>query len=352
MVETMAYAGEKPWHKLGIQVRPDMTPNEIRIAAGLNWTLSKQTLQAISPDGLTVTDVERYYGLVRSSDGKCLDVVGGMYKPVQPEAAIEFFTKFVSAGDMTMETAGSLEGGRRIWALAKMRSGFTLAGGDEIEGYLMLMSPNIKGEAFRIMFTPIRVVCRNTMMMALRNLGGFWMSHLNEFDGDMKQKAQIALGLASEKMEEFEAKSATLAASSTTEQNILNYVYQLSGSKLLEDVATVTDAEATGSALDAILAQHDSKTVREVRETDLNKAGKLILESIVSSPGSDMVSASGTWWGAFNGVTHAVDYTLPAKTDDSRISNAWFGDRAALKVRALDLAVEYANGTAPAVLAA
>ena len=78
------------------------------------------------------------------------------------------------------------------------------------------------------------------------------------------------------------------------------------------------------------------------RADDLNKAGKLILEAIIDSPGAEMKSARGTWWGAVNGVTYAVDHQM-GKTDDGRLTSAWFGPRASMKQQAVELAVKYAT---------
>ena len=113
-VETMAYAGEVPWH------------------------------------GLV---------LVRDSDNKPLGPVGPKFIPTQNSEAFEFFDKFASAGKIKMETAGSLRQGRQIWGLAKMQEGFTVAGKDRVEGYMLVAVSHEWGRANEIRFTPIRVVC-------------------------------------------------------------------------------------------------------------------------------------------------------------------------------------------------
>jgi hypothetical protein len=103
-------------------------------------------------------------------------------------------------------------------------------------------------------------------------------------------------------------------------------------------------AQNGDSVLDAVLAADaGAALVRGIKEADLNSVGKSILDSILNSPGSDLPSANGTWWGALSGVTYAADHKL-GRTDDSRLTSAWFGDRAKLKNSALNLAVDYAAG--------
>ncbi len=343
-VETMAWTGMTPWHGLGVEVAGNLTPAEIAEAAGINWTLEKRPCFTLDNAGQFMNIPDRF-ALSRMTDGRVLDTVGKLYKPVQPVEAIEFFQKFVAAGDMTMETAGSLDGGRRIWALAKIKDGgITLKGGDQIDGYLLLCSPNIQGEAFTVKYTKVRVVCENTIVLALNGKGAYWrMSHTKEFNQNMKDAAAEALGLAAEKASIFNETASFLADSKIREQQrLIEYVAALSGSKVLDSAIEEAEGEATGSVLDSImLATETSQTVRAVRDTDLNKIGRTILESILTSPGSDLPSARNTWWGAVNGVTHAVDHQL-GRTADSRLNSAWFGQRALLKNKAVELAVQYA----------
>jgi phage/plasmid-like protein (TIGR03299 family) len=345
MVETMAYTGAKPWHKLGVEVSNDLTPQEIMTKAGLDWLVAKYPIFVTGFEGSAYDVVPDRFALRRESDGKVLDVVGRLYQPVQNEEALSFFTEFVQAGDMKMETAGSLDGGRRIWGLAAIQDGFTLAGGDAVNGYLLLCSPHKQGEAFTIKFTSIRVVCNNTLTMALNGGGAasFRMSHANRFNADMQEQAKTALGLAKTRLHEFEEKAQFLSESRVrNEQALVEYVATLSGSKILDSIVDEDAAVNGGSALDAVLAAAEStQTAKGIRSTDLNRAGKMILDAILESPGADLPSARGTWWGAVNGVTYAVDHEM-GRTDDTRMTAAWFGARANLKQQAVELAVEYA----------
>jgi phage/plasmid-like protein (TIGR03299 family) len=348
LVESMAYAGAVPWHGLGVPVSNDLTPQEIQIAAGLDWTVSKAQLFT-EWNGKQIPVVGQY-GLQRSSDGKVLTIVSDMYKPVQPEQALDFFTEFVKAGNMKMNTTGSLDGGRRIWALAELGEGFTLAGGDRVDGYLLLHSPYRVGESFQAKFTGIRAVCANTIAVGLRDynqMAQFRMGHAKAFDDDMQTFAKEKLGLAHTRLEEYRAKSEFLAEHRVEgSQVLLEYVAALSGSKVLEAVMAEGEADSAmngGSIVDAMIqAEGARQTIRKIQEDDLNRVGRTILEAICDSPGADLKSAKGTWWGAVNGVTYAVDHDL-GKTDDTRMTSAWFGPRAQLKQQAVELAVQYAG---------
>lgn len=342
----MAYVAKNgaPWHKLGTGVSDDMTPEEIGKEAQLNWLLEKGN---IYNDRGEV--IPHRYELRRSTDKRPFDIVTDLYKPLQPHRALEFFKKFVEAGRMKMETAGSLEGGRRIFVTAKLNEGFTLKGGDRVEGYLFLTSPNFAGECAMAKFTGVRIVCWNTHRLALADKGAaVKINHLNEFDEKAQKKAQEALGMAIEATHAFGEQAKELSNVKANDQQVLRYIHQLTGGKVLEAIVEGGDAHAkTGkSVLDAVLGEADfAHQARDVRPEDLGRVGKSILEAITNSPGSDLASAKGTWWGAFNGVTYVADNvsTLKSQSLDQRYSSAWFGDKAALKNKAFDLALQYAH---------
>ena len=168
-VETMAYAGAVPWHGLGFKVNDDLSPQEMMQAAGCDWRVEKAPLSyTVDYNGGTTLPVPNKWALVRSSDNSYFDTVGNGWEPLQNEDAFAFFKDFVAKGDMQMHTAGSLRGGKIVWALAKVADTFEPVKGDEIESYILLVNPHIRGKAIEARSTPIRVVCRNTMNFASR----------------------------------------------------------------------------------------------------------------------------------------------------------------------------------------
>jgi phage/plasmid-like protein (TIGR03299 family) len=167
MVETMAYseAGGVPWHNLGKKVPADLSPDQMLEAAGLDWEVEKRDLWFFDTNSEdSVTHAPGKQVLVRTSDNQILDFVGDDWNPLQNRDAFEFFTDFVNAGDMSMDTAGSLEDGRRVWALAKVNDAFEVFKDDVVENYLLFSNPHKYGMSIDVRMTPIRVVLLSTSM--------------------------------------------------------------------------------------------------------------------------------------------------------------------------------------------
>jgi phage/plasmid-like protein (TIGR03299 family) len=333
-VETMAYTGEMPWHGLGVPVSDDMTPEEMLIAANLDWTVSKRPAYTIdSPtwnENVGLINATGHHYIVRDIDNSILSHCGDDYTPFQNETVFKFFKKFVSSGTMKMETAGSLREGRDIWGLAKIKTNFTLPGEDKVEGYLLINSPHIAGKALIVMFTPIRVVCANTMALALDNNGKrFRVLHLQEFDDDIISAAEEALGLSENKMEEFHEKAEFLCNSFTKPIDVQNYVAELFQPKLLLE----------RGKLGTVVA-NDIPFIHEFSRT-----ADSVYEAIYNSPGSDLKSAKNTWWGALNGVTYMLDHKKreTERVHGSALYSSWMGPGAITKRKALDLALKYAK---------
>lgn len=309
-VETMAYSGEKPWHGLGVNVTPDISTDEMLIAAGLNWTAD------LVPLFYRLGDREasvRQKALVRSSDSALLDVVGEDWKPVQNADALGFFSDFVQQGDMRMETAGSLKSGRHVFALAKITEKFQAVKGDEIGGYLLFSNPHQYGKAPCIMLTMVRVVCNNTLTLALREGGTvkYSWSHLKTFDTDHAAMAREALGIAKEQMTRAKEQMTLLAKAKITEEDTEVYFKR------------VFDPKGAQSSRD--------KIARNV---------PLAMKALEEQPGAKY--GAGTYWQAFNAVTFLTDHVL-GKSQDTRVNSALFGGYAALKRRALDIAIQSAK---------
>ena len=335
-VESVAWVKTVPWHGLGFKVSGDLTPAQMLKAAHLDWTVSKRPMFIgdWKQDGEKKTAVQgakpmlskMSYSLVRDSDNSELSTVGQGYNPVQNKEALDFFKKFVEAGKMTMETAGSLYYGRYVWALAKIGQNFTLAGGDKIEGYLLLCSPHVHGKSLIAKFTPIRVVCWNTLSAAIgadwgKHGGGaagtFRMPHSMKFDDTTKEAAEQALGIAKGQMEAFE-----------------EVATKLSKKKLKADEAEAYFFE---------VLRLDPKEV--MNENGKGKGRKMVDKfqaALTHAPGQELSTAKGTVWGALNAVTYVVDHQM-GLTRDIGLKNAWLGYTDAMKTRALNLAIQKAK---------
>ncbi len=321
VVETMAWTNEVPWHGLGYQVPGNLTPKQMLKAAKLDWNVSLRKLHGEAPQG--VVAIKEFFALVRDSDNSVFDVVGSRWKPTQNEEAFEFFNEFVHAGDATMETAGSLHGGRMVWGLANLKRSFKLKGGDEVKGYMLVALPHEQGKSIRALLTQIRVVCNNTITMAL-NAGageGFRMSHRRIFDALMQETAKRTLGIAREGFDQQAEIATKLASTTLTREDSLKFLAELIEPSLLKSELSLEELIA-GSRVP--------------------KQFKLCALSLDKAPGQQLPSAKGTLWGTVNAVTYAADH-LFGKGQDQRLSKAWFGSAANLKNAAVKLALKKAG---------
>lgn len=309
----MAYKGETPWHGLGQQVDQFENVDELLKAANLDWSVRK--VLVYSKEGKMVNGL---YGLERDIDKEILTVVGKRYVPTQNRDALMFFQELVKKGDVTLETAGALDQGRYVWGLAKLKNGFTLPGGDEVKGHMLVAIPHKMGYAIQIRFTATRVVCENTLSMALREgKAQFSMPHLTVFNEATYDKALDALGLSEEKMSQFQRNAEIL-----------------SKMKL--------GAEDTVRLLAKIFQPNDK--VEEIVSGKVAQGRKLkqIMEAIVSAPGAQLETAQGTAWGVLNGVT-LLDSHGDAKRADSRMQSTWFGANATNTSKVLKDLLELAD---------
>lgn len=316
-IEKMAYVGEVPWHGLGFQVDSDLSPADMMRAAGCDWKVVKKNLHARvkNAEGKeTTVKAPGHFGLFRESDWSLLDVVGDGYNPVQNEDAFGFFKEFTDAGKMKMHTAGSLCGGQYIWALAKLEQEFQLAGGDITESHVLLLSPHKLGKAMVIKQCATRVVCMNTVQMALReSTSTFRMSHLRKFDESIRREAEEVVGLATKQFEELAGVAAMLSNTLAEPDKVDEYFMQV--------------------------FSIDPDSVDEERPP---KALESARQALKHSPGATLASAEGTWWGALNAVTYVSDHVL-GDSGELRLRNNWVGKRGSRKLRAVDLAKQFAS---------
>lgn len=209
LVETMAYNRvETPWHGLGNAVDPNMTLDQWLVAAGLDWKVSRRfvRMKYRMPDGsISEGDkpIDGFVAIVRDQDDKVFQVASDRYHPIQNKEILNFFKEYTEAGGMQIETTGALKEGGVVWALAKIGEDFTLAGGDKVDGYLLLANSHDGSLCFNAMFTSVRVVCWNTLSAALwedkkgkKYPAMFRMKHSKKFTPAVATDAKEKLGLA------------------------------------------------------------------------------------------------------------------------------------------------------------
>ena len=311
-IAQMAYAGSVPWHGLGTQVPADLTPDQMLEAAGLNWEVQKYPTFAILDDNDPDSVIETgQSALIRTKDKKMLDVVSDDWNPVQNAEAFEFFNEFVMAGDMEMHTAGSLKDGQIVWGLAKVKESFELFKGDQIDSYLLFSNFHKYGFSTDVRFTPIRVVCNNTLTLSLSSSVERMVkiSHRKQFN---PANVKDMLGIATDKLQKYKEMAQFLGSKRYTADSLIEYYNKVF----------------------PVLSQ------KEKARKEISKNAKIALDIIEQQPGSEF--ANGSWWQAFNGVTFMTDHII-GRSNDNRLTSAWFGANKALKNKALELAVEYAE---------
>ena len=303
-VAQMAYAGETPWHGLGHQVSNDLTPVEMMNASGTNWEVRKEPA-VVKIDGEYVNTGRS--ALLRSSDNYILDVISDDWNPTQNATAFEFFREYVEAGKMTMETAGSLDNGRNVWALAKIGSSFQAVKGDVTEGYLLFSNPHKYGRAITVKFTTVRVVCNNTLTWALDKGGSQSVSvhHGRVFN---PEEVKTTLGIASHQMHTMEETAKFLVSKRYTPESLRQMI--------MEVFPSTAD------------------------KTQLSRPAETVLSVMKTQPGAQF--GEGSYWQALNAVTFSVDHLLGRK-QETRLNSAWFGVNDNRKRLALKKAVEYAK---------
>ena len=312
-VETMAYAGQVPWHGLGVPVSNDLSPTMMMEKAGLDWKV-REVESFVEFDGRKIPTGNK--SLVRETDGKILTNVGKDWKPVQNEEAFNFFGEYVISGDMEMNTAGSLKGGQMVWALAKVKESFDLFKGDTVESYLLFSNPHQYGRSIDIRFTPIRVVCNNTLSLSLDMQAdkSVKVGHRSEFDAD---KVKEALGIASEKLNSYKEMAEFLGNKRYTGEALIEYFNTV--------FPRTTDKRVQGKALSV---------------DTLSRNAKLCYDVMDEQPGAEY--ATGSWWQAFNAVTYSADH-LQGKSEDNRLYSSWYGWNQLRKRDAVKTAIEFAE---------
>lgn len=314
---SMAWTGETPWHELGKQVPADLTPEQMMKAANLDWEVEKVPAYANIKVGNKTTKVAvGKSALVRKTDGRLLDVVGDDWNPLQNADAFEFFNDFIAAGDMTMDTAGSIMDGRRVFALAKVKESFEAVKGDRIDSYLLLSNPHLYGKTIDVQFTPIRVVCWNTLSLALSSetKNRVAISHRTKFDGDVVKEM---LGIAKDKLQTYKEASQFLSKKRMSDETAKEYFNRVFG---------VKGAGVKAKALEVA--------------PDPSRNAKIAYDILEQQPGAKF--AEGSWWQGFNAATFMVDHVI-GRNADNRMNSAWFGWGRNKKSEALKIAVEMAG---------
>ena len=314
----IAVVGDAPWHRLGQTLQPGQSIEVWATAAGLSHEVRRAAVEYQScVDGNPVSHMyaEREV-LYRSDTLKPLGVVGKRYKIVQPKQVLDFFAKLAENNCFELETAGSLSGGKRIWALAKVSDGAPVIGQDVVKPYVLLATSYDGTLATTARFTSVRVVCSNTLGFATEESGDtIKVAHSAEFNAD---DTRLDLGIAFSGFDRFLIDARKLAKREVNEAFAVEFLKTLLP-------ATVSVKTTNGV-----------KTVTPV-PVEETKAYNAILDLFKGEAlGSDLPEASGSAWSLLNATTQYIDH-VNGRNADSRLASAWFGQGNALKSTARDM---------------
>jgi phage/plasmid-like protein (TIGR03299 family) len=336
----MAYVGEVPWHGLGKQVERGVTEEEMLDAAQLAWDVEKVPVYVATGnevEGVRYVECKENAAIRRASDGKVLGVVGIGYEPVQNREAFASIASLRVEGHAEWETAGSIKGGKVVWALLKLNEPFEVVPGDEVRSYLLVTNNHDGSRVFQARFTTIRVVCNNTLGMAI---------------GNQRNRTQAD--------REFDAKDGTIRIRHT--KNVSESVKE--AGKIL--AATVRAAKKTAAMYQmmqkaAVSGTRMKEMIEELipptasqDQTGVSNIRNEIFRLSEEGAGTQIPGVRGTVWGFYNAATEYVDHVraaVPESTKkgpvppekvqaakDSRLGQIWFGTGFSIKHTALKIA--------------
>lgn len=256
-VESMFYVRETPWHGLGTRVIEAPSSEDALIAAGLNWNVIQEPIYTGENE-----PISGYKANVRDSDRKVLGVVTDRYKVVQNHEAFAFTDALLGQG-VRYETAGSLQEGRKVWLLAHMPHEYIISG-ERISPYLLFSNTHDGSGAVKVALTPIRVVCNNTLNLALRTAERSWsMIHTGDIRGKMRE-ASDTLFKAERYMDELGKEFENLRMHKLSDQEVIAYI---------EILLPIEDGSTPQQVRNMKRLQEDMK-IRYFDAPDLKDTGK------------------------------------------------------------------------------
>lgn len=323
---------EVPWHKHpsctvlnGDQVP---SPEEAIVMSKANYTVRKE--QLFLKDGRPT----KTFALLRDDNNEILTderSVGPNYTIVQPRFSFNWFKPFIEQNQAFIETAGVLFGGRKIWLMCKLnRDPMVIKGNDVVEKWLLLSNSYDGTTAVRVGFTPVRVVCANTLKMAHDDKASelIRVKHTLKVEQNL-ENIRETIDAVNARFEATAEQYRLLAAKGINSRDLKKYIKKVFQMEEKVDKNGVKKlAGKTESTLLNVMSLFNKQYVVEAVEGAME-----------AGPGSDMKSANGTLWGAYNAVTNFLTHER-GRTIDTRLDSLWFGASNKLNERALNLALQ------------
>lgn len=301
---SMFYVTEPPWHKLGTQLERPATSEEAIQAAGLDFTVKLKQIKTVINRKQTI--IPGSFATVRSDTADVLGVVGSRYEPIQNRDAFAFFDSLVGSNEAMYHTAGVLGKGERIWILAKLPSYIRVGKNDIVSKYLLLTNSHDGSTVVRAKLTPIRVVCSNTLSVALAGTDQEVRIRHTANALNKLEQAHKLLGLSNQLYEQLDTIFNRMALRKITDKQLVEYVKTLIPS--------------------------NPEAAYQTRNENIREA---ILDLHESGQGAEL--SRGTVWGAYNAVTEFSDHVQHSRDTSKQLKSIWFGGGERLKQKAFEL---------------
>ena len=350
LVETMAFTGQTPWHGLGNQLTPNQPIEVWAQQAGMDWRIESSDVSYMAKNQRgqnIILPFEEQRVLYRSDTHAPLSVVSQRFQEVQPKDILEFYRDLTEQSGFELETAGVLKGGKKFWALAKTGQTSALKGKDVSNGYILLATACDGTLATTAQFTSIRVVCNNTLAIALKaqnagsnNTGVVKVPHSTKFDAE---KVKHQLGISVRAWDEHMYEMKQLSQRKVTQQEAAAYfdaVFNNSNLSVADQEDSIIQYYRNAALPKATipvtpnLHKSDNKT-----EPNGRAMSKVMTMFNGHGRGAELSSAKDTAYGLLCAITEFTDHERRAMSTDHRLDSAWFGAGAAIKQRGLEQAL-------------
>ena len=339
-VEQMAYVGDTPWHGLGNHLTQNQPIEVWAQQAGMDWRIESSDVSYMAQNERgqsIIMPYEEQRVLYRSDTHAPLSVVSQRYQEVQPMEILEFYRDLTEQSGFELETAGVLKGGKKFWALARTGQSTALKGKDVNNGYILLATACDGTLATTAQFTNIRVVCNNTLAIALRgqssSAGVVKVPHSTKFDAD---KVQQQLGISVRAWDEHMYEMKQLTQRKVTQGEAAAYFDAVFNNTSM----SVADQEENIIQFYRNIAT--ANPAKEKSEPNGRAMTKVMDMFNGQGRGAELSSAKDTAYGLLCSITEFADHERRAMSTDHRLDSAWFGTGAALKQRGLEQALRLA----------
>ena len=343
-IEQIAYVGETPWHGLGNQLSPHQPIEVWAQQAGMDWRIESSDVSYMAQNERgqsIIMPYEEQRVLYRSDTHAPLSVVSQRYQEVQPKQILEFYRDLTEQSGFELETAGVLKGGKKFWALAKTGQTSALKGKDVSNGYILLATACDGTLATTAQFTSIRVVCNNTLAIALKgqnsSAGVVKGPHSTKFDAE-KIKQQLGISVRAWEDHMYEMKQ--LSQRKVTQTEAAAYFDAVFNNTSLS-MPEQEDGIIQFYRNVAMQAQSNNPATKADNKTEPNgrAMSKVMTMFNGQGRGAELSSAKDTAYGLLCSITEFADHERRAMSQDHRLDSAWFGAGAGLKQRGLEQAL-------------